>query len=71
LIEDVTVALGTGGQRRSGVCLVDFDGETAGTMVQEILAEMRKNGPWEKIGSPTEDEVWRVTGPVICYIRLS
>lgn len=58
----VAVARGTDGKSGSGVYSVDWDGESAGPKVEELLAKFRKEGMVEKVWKHTEEEYKRITG---------
>jgi hypothetical protein len=58
----VAVVRGTGGESGSGVYSVDWDGESPGPKVEELLAKFRKEGMVEKVWKHTEEEFKRITG---------
>jgi hypothetical protein len=58
----VAVARGTSGKSGSGVYSIDWDGESSGTKVEELLAKFRKEGMVEKVWKHTEEEYKRITG---------
>ena len=58
----VQVARGTNGKSGSGVYSIDWDGESAGPKVEELLAKCRKEGVVEKVWEHTEEEYRRITG---------
>ena len=58
----VVISRGTNGKSGSGVYSVDWDGESAGPKVEELLADFRKEGMVEKVWKHTEDEFKRITG---------
>lgn len=58
----VAVARGTNRKTGSGVYSVDWDGESSGPKVEELLARFRKEGMVEKVWNHTEEEFKRITG---------
>lgn len=64
LASGVAVARGTDGTSGSGVYTVDWEGESTGPKVEELLAKLRKEGVVEKIWGNTEEEFKRITGLV-------
>ena len=60
----VAVARGTSGESGSGVYSVDWDGESSGPKVEQLLAKLRKEGIVEKAWKDTEQEFKRITGLV-------
>jgi hypothetical protein len=58
----VAVARGTSGKSGSGVYSIDWDGESAGPKVEELLAKFRKEGMVEKVWKHVEEEFKRITG---------
>ena len=58
----VAVARGTDGTSGSGVYSIDWDGESAGPKVEELLAKFRQEGLVEKVWNNTEEEFKRITG---------
>lgn len=64
LASGVAVARGTNGTSGSGVYSVDWEGESTGPKVEELLAKLRKEGVVEKIWGNTEEEFKRITGLV-------
>ncbi|KAI4134253.1 MAG: hypothetical protein LQ347_001687 [Umbilicaria vellea] len=64
LASGVAVARGTNGISGSGVYSVDWEGESSGPQVEELLAKFRKEGLVEKVWEDTEEEFKRITGLV-------
>lgn len=60
----VSVARGVDGEVGSGLYSVDMYGESAGTAVEDVLAEHRQSGVAERLWTYTESEWNRVTGSV-------
>jgi hypothetical protein len=58
----VEVIKGTSGEIGSGVYSVNWDGESSGPKVEELLAKFRKEGMVEKVWKDTEEEFKRITG---------
>ena len=63
LASGVAVARGTNGISGSGVYSVDWEGESSGPQVEELLAKFKKEGLVEKVWEDTE-EFKRITGLV-------
>lgn len=59
--DGVEVAQGTTGAFGSGVYSLGWDGETASSAVQELLADMRDKGLVEEVWRHTESEFKRIT----------
>jgi hypothetical protein len=64
LADGIAVARGTDGKTGSGVYSVDWDGESAGPKVEELLANLREQGMPEKVWNHAEEEYKRITGVV-------
>jgi hypothetical protein len=60
LVPGVEIARGTNGVVGSGVYSVDSQGESAGTKVEELLANFRKEGMVEQLWQHMEDEFKRI-----------
>ncbi|KAI9806453.1 MAG: hypothetical protein M1833_003640 [Piccolia ochrophora] len=58
----VSVARGNSGEDGSGVYSTRSDGGSAGPKVEELLAQLRKEGVLEKVWEHTEGEFVRITG---------
>lgn len=58
----VAVARGTSSKIGSGIYSVDAQGESAEPKVEELLAQLRKEGMVEKVWKHIEDENNRITG---------
>ena len=58
----VAVVRGTSGESGSGVYSIDWDGDSSGPKVEELLAKFRKEGLVEKVWRHTEEEFKRITG---------
>lgn len=58
----ITVARGTDGKNGSGMYSIDWDGESAGPKVEELLGRFRKEGMVERVWEDTEEVFKRVTG---------
>jgi len=62
LADGVRIARGTSGEGASGVYSIDWNGESAGPKVEELLAKFRKDGLVEKVWGNAEEEFKRITG---------
>ncbi|KAF8907951.1 hypothetical protein CPB84DRAFT_1959488 [Gymnopilus junonius] len=62
--DGVSVARGTEGKNGSGVYSVNWDGESSGPQVEEILVKLREDGLVGKLWEHTEYEFERITGAV-------
>lgn len=58
----VSVANGTTGKTGSGVYSIDWDGESTGPKVEELLVKLRAEGVGEKVWQHTQEEFNRITG---------
>lgn len=56
------IAVGSNGEKGSGVYSVDEYGESAGPKALKMLENMRKDGMIDKLWKHTEDEYVRITG---------
>ncbi len=66
LADGVGIARRTSGEAEKGgaVYSIDWDGESAGVKVEELLAGMRGEGMVERVWTHTEGEYKRITGSV-------
>lgn len=62
LPKGVAIARGTDGKSGSGVYSIANDAETAPPKVQQLLANLRKDGLVQKVWSHVEEEFVRITG---------
>jgi hypothetical protein len=62
LADGVEVARGTDGKVGSGVYSIDLLGESAKPTVEQVLAQLRKEGAVERVWKNIEDEYVRITG---------
>ncbi|KAL9102205.1 MAG: hypothetical protein Q9187_009151, partial [Circinaria calcarea] len=64
LADRTAVARGTDGKAGSGVYSIDWDGESAGPKVEELLARFRKERMVKRVWADAEEVFQRVTGTV-------
>ncbi len=62
LADGVAVARGTSSEIGSGIYSVDQEGESAGPIVEELLAKLRTQGMVDMVWKNIEDEFMRITG---------
>lgn len=62
LDEGVETAVSSDGEVGGGVYSIDYEGEGTDPKVQEVLAQLRKDGTAEKAWEHTQDEFVRITG---------
>lgn len=58
----LAVAKGVDGNPGSGVYSINWDSESTGPKVEEVLAKFRKGGMIEKVWKDTQEEFVRITG---------
>ena len=62
LAEGLEVAKGVDGHPGSGAYSINWNGESTGSKVEEVLAKLRKEGMIEKVWKDTQEEFVRITG---------
>lgn len=65
LANGVEIARGTTGKDGSGMYSVDWDGQSAGPQVEQLLANYRREGLVEKVWNDAESQYKRITGVIV------